>query len=55
MISQWGAGSRECIGKHIALLEIYRTLEFLVDRYDFKIAEDSVNEESSLIMLLKFS
>ena len=39
---KWGAGSRECIGKHIALLEIYRAVEFLILRYDLNISEKNI-------------
>jgi cytochrome P450 len=40
--SQWGAGSRECIGKHLAMMEMSRAVAFLVQRYDFEINESDV-------------
>jgi cytochrome P450 len=41
--SQWGAGSRECIGRHIALMEIFRTLALIVPRYSFEMDDEDVS------------
>lgn len=34
----FGAGSRSCIGKHLALLQVYKVIATLVSRYDMELA-----------------
>jgi hypothetical protein len=38
-MSQFGAGTRSCLGKNISYLEIYKVVPELVMRYEFKLAD----------------